>query len=339
MRDVAARAGVSTQTVSNYLNGRHGTRPEIRRSIDRAMRELRYLPNASAKSLRSQRTQSLAVVLEDPNRLGLHDPLHLEFLHGVTGAARANGYTVLVELTGSGETVDSALSLVRQGRVDGVLLSLGELRAVDRRGVSEILEYVPVVLLQQEDAVPGAHTVSAKDERGAADAVARLVASGHRRIAWLGADPQWPGPRRRLDGVRAGCREAGVELVEWEADFYTVEAARAVVAGRLTGADAPTAVLAVNDLVALGVVHQAESEGLRIPDDLSVVGFNDFDFAQWVRPAITTVRLPAVQMGARAAELVIDSATAEAGRPAESVRFDVELAERETTRLVESEER
>lgn len=330
MRDVAARAGVSTQTVSNYLNGRHGTRPEIRRSIDEAIRELRYLPNAAARSLRSQRTRSVALLLEDPNRLGLHDPLHLEFLHGATGAARAAGHTVVVELTGPGETVDSALSLVREGRVDGVLLSLGELQAADRRGIAEIQRLVPVVLLQQDDDVPGAHTVSAKDEQGAAEAVRRLVEAGHRRLAWLGADPQWPGPRRRLAGIRAVCASAGVDLVEWEARAYTVDDARAAVAGRLTGPQAPTAVLAANDLVALGVVHQAEDDGLRVPQDLSVVGFNDFDFAQWVRPAISTVRLPAARMAARAVELVIASVE-DRERPRETVTFEVELVERGTT--------
>jgi DNA-binding LacI/PurR family transcriptional regulator len=245
---------------------------------------------------------------------------------------------VVLELTGRGETVSAALSQVRQGRVDGVVLSLGELRTSDRRGIGEILQHVPVVLLQQDDVVPGAHTVSAKDEHGAAEAVALVVAAGHRRIAWLGADPQWPGPRRRLEGIRASCRAAGLELVEWEAAAYTVEEARAAVAGRLVGADGPTALLAVNDLVALGVIHQAESEGVRVPEDLAVIGFNDFEFAQWVRPAITTVRLPAARMGARAAELVIDGATEEGRRSAESVRFEVELVPRGTTRPTGSEQ-
>jgi DNA-binding LacI/PurR family transcriptional regulator len=331
MRDVAARAGVSTQTVSNYLNRRHGTRPEIRRSIDAAISDLRYLPNASARSLRSQRTRSLGLVFEDPNRLGLHDPLHLEFLHGATGAARAAGHTVVVELTGAGEAATAALALVRARRVDGVLVSQGELLPADRQALDEIRRLgAAVVLLQQDGDARAMHVVSAEDQAGAQVAATRLLDAGHTRLAWLGAEPQWPGPRRRLEGARAACVAAGADLLEWVADAYTVEAARAAVAGRLRGAGAPTAVLAANDLVALGVIHQAEAEGVRVPDDLSVVGFNDFDFARWVRPAITTVRLPAARMAARAVELAIES-VADPTRPAESVLFQVEVVEREST--------
>ncbi len=334
MRDVAERAGVSTQTVSNFLNNRHRPRRDTRESIERAIRDLQYRPNASARSLRSQRAHSVVLALEDPNQLGLHDPLHLEFLHGAANAARPAGYTVVVDVTPPGEAAGSALHLVREGRVDGVILSVGELDAGHRRGIEEITHLqTPVVLLQQDPVLPRVHTVSANDARGAAGAVRQLVALGHRRFAWLGADPQWPGPRRRRNGVRTACREAGVDLVEWEAAAYTVADARTAIAGRLTGRRAPTAVVAANDLVALGVVQQAEAEKRRVPGDVSVVGFNDFDFASWVRPAITTVRLPGARMAARGFDLIRESLD-DPGRPAEAVSFEVELVIRETTAAV-----
>ena len=334
MRDVAERAGVSTQTVSNFLNNRHRPRRDTRESIERAIRDLRYRPNASARSLRSQRARSVVLALEDPNQLGLHDPLHLEFLHGAANAARPAGYTVVVEVTAPGEAADSASHLVHEGRVDGVILSVGELDAGHRRAIKAITQMqTPVVLLQQDSGLPGVHTVSANDERGAGEAVRQLVSLGHRHFAWLGADPQWPGPRRRRDGVRAACREADVELEEWEAAAYTVADARRAVAERLVGRTTPTAVVAANDLVALGVVQQAEADGLRVPDDVSVVGFNDFDFASWVRPAITTVRLPGARMAARAFDLIKESLD-DPTRPAEAVSFEVELMRRESTAAV-----
>jgi DNA-binding LacI/PurR family transcriptional regulator len=334
MRDVAERAGVSTQTVSNYLNKRHRPRRDTRESIERAIRDLQYRPNASARSLRSQRTRSVVLALEDPNQLGLHDPLHLEFLHGAANAARPAGYTVVVEVTPPGEAAASALRLVREGRVDGVILSIGELDTSDRRTIKAIAGLqTPVVLLQQDPALPSVHTVSANDERGADEAVRQLVAGGHRRFAWLGADPQWPGPRHRRAGVRKACRKAGVQLTDWEAAAYTVADARAAVKGRLARRGAPTAIIAANDLVALGVIQQAEAEDLRVPDDVSVVGFNDFDFASWVRPAITTVRLPGARMAARAFDLITASLD-DSERPAEAVSFEVELVIRESTAKV-----
>ena len=127
LHDVAQRAGVSPQTVSNYLNGRHVTRPATRERVDRAIRELGYRPNAAARALRSQRARSIAFLLEDPNNLGLHDPLHTEFLHGVAAAAHEADYHLTIGLTSPGETFPHALRLVREGRADGLVLSLGAL--------------------------------------------------------------------------------------------------------------------------------------------------------------------------------------------------------------------
>lgn len=334
MRDVAKRAGVSMQTVSNFLNKRHKPRRDTRESIERAIRDLQYRPNASARSLRSQRAHSVVLALEDPNQLGLHDPLHLEFLHGAANAARSANHTVVVEVTPPGEAAESALQLVREGRVDGVILSVGELDGGHRRSIEAITQLqTPVVLLQQDPTIARVHTVSANDQRGAAAAVRQLVSLGHRHFVWLGADPQWPGPRHRRGGVRTACRDAGVDLEEWEASAYTVVDARLAVAGRLTGSRTPTAVIAANDLVALGVVQQAEADGLRVPENISVVGFNDFDFAGWVRPAITTVRLPGARMAARGFDLIKESLD-DPTRPAEAVSFEVELVLRDTTSTV-----
>jgi DNA-binding LacI/PurR family transcriptional regulator len=331
IRDVADRAGVSTQTVSNFLNERHRPRRATRERIERAIRELNYRPNASARALRSHRSTAILLALEDPNRLGLHDPLHMEFLHGAATAAHAAGYQLMVEVTPSGDAGAAALRLVGEGRVDGVMLSIGELSAEHRASISAMVgSRTPVVLLQQWDAPPGVSTVSANDEQGSAEAVRHLVELGHERLGFVGGEPLWPGPRRRRDGVARACREAGVALEHWTADAYTVEAARRCTADALGGSGAHvTGILAANDMIALGVVQQAADLGLDVPGDLSVVGFNDFDFAQWVRPAITTVRLPGSQMAARAMDLVIDATRGQ--RPAESVAFDVALVVRETT--------
>lgn len=336
LRDVARYAGVSPQTVSNYLNGRHQTRAQTRGRVEHAIRELGYRPNAAARSLRSQRAWTFGVLLEDSDRVGLHEPLHVEYLHGASAVAHDIGYHLTVDLTWPGETEAHALRLVREGRVDGLLISFGALDVARRRAIRSLTgEGIPIVLFQERASLPGVFTVSAQDEVGAEQVVEHLVGLGHRRLAFLAGEPLWPGPKRRRDGFLAAAEAAGVDAVDWTAAAYTIEAARERVAGEFQRPAAPTGILAANDRLALGVIQQAVDLGLRVPDDLSVVGFNDFDFASWVRPAITTVRIPGAQMGARAVQLLVDAV--DGNRVAESVAFQVELVVRESTAPVRPE--
>jgi DNA-binding LacI/PurR family transcriptional regulator len=329
LRDVADRAGVSPQTVSNYLNGRHVTRAATRERVDRAIRELGYRPNAAARALRSQRARAIAFLLEDPNDQGLHEPLHTEFLHGVAAAAHAADYHLSIALTAPGETFSQAQRLVREGRADGLILSLGGLDA-ERDAIRRLTsEGVPVVLLQQWLSLRDVFTVSAQDEEGAEQVADHLIDLGHRRLAWVCGRPLWPGPRRRRDGFVRAATARGAEVVEWTCDAYTVPSARALLAAELRGDGRPTGILAANDLIALGLVQQALEMGIDVPGDLSIVGYNDFDFASWVQPSITTVRIPGAGMGARAVDLLVSAI--EDSRPPESVAFQAELVLRHTT--------
>lgn len=329
LRDVADRADVSPQTVSNYLSGRHATRSGPRERIEIAIRELDYRPNAAARALRSRKADTVALVLEDPNALGLHEYFHMEFLNGATAAAHEAGNNLMVTLTRPDETLARAIEIAREGRADGLALSLGDASAsaAEMRELAAI--GLPVVLLQQAASVPGVSSITAQDEVGAAAAVAHLVGHGHRRIAWLCGRELWPGPERRFAGIREAAQAAGVELVEWACEDYTVRSAREAVADELAaGGPAPSAVIAANDMIALGVVQQLQEQGLAVPGDVSVVGFNDFDFSSWVRPSLTTVRIPAAAMGRRAVEVLL---AAEGGAVPEAPVFPAELVVRESS--------
>jgi DNA-binding LacI/PurR family transcriptional regulator len=189
---------------------------------------------------------------------------------------------------------------------------------------------VPVVLLQEETSIPGVFTVSAEDEAGAEEIVVYVHALGHRRLAFVSGDPPWPGPERRRAAFFRTAERLGLEASEWTSGAYTIEATRELLRRRSLGRPGdPTALVVANDVMALGVMQHAQEMGLAIPRDLSVVGFNDYDFASWVRPAITTVRLPGVEMGARAFQLLV--AAVESGTAIQAVRFRVELVIRETT--------
>jgi DNA-binding LacI/PurR family transcriptional regulator len=331
LRDVAARAGVSPQTVSNFLNGRTKARAGTRARVERAIRDLNYRPNAAARALRSQQSRTVALLLEDPNALGLHDPLHTEFLHGAAAAAHDAGFYLTVVLTQPGETELAGARIVSERRADGLILSYRGLNP-NRQGRIRALvgEGVPVVLLQEQSSLPGVFTVSAEDEAGAAHVVSHFHALGHRRIGLISADPSWPGPVRRRAGFYRTAAELGLETVEWTARAYTIEATRDLLGQHSLGRRRdPTALLAFNDVMALGIVQHAYDIGLSIPEDLSVAGFNDFPFAAWVRPSITTVRLPGPEMGARAVRLLV--AAANGGATVEAVTFRVELVVREST--------
>jgi len=329
LRDVADRADVSPQTVSNYLSGRHATRSGPRERIELAIRELDYRPNAAARALRSQKADTVALVLEDPNALGLHEYFHMEFLNGATAAAHAADRNLMVILTSPGETVERAIGIAREGRADGLALSLGDATAVAGEMRELAALGVPVVLLQQASPVAGISSITAQDEVGAAAAVAHLVAQGHSRIAWLCGRELWPGPERRHAGVRNAAGAAGVDLIEWACADYTVRSAREAVAAEVAGGGTlPTAVIAANDMIALGVVQQLQEEGLGVPDDVSVIGFNDFDFSSWVRPSLTTVRIPAAAMGQRAVELLLAS---DGSTASEAPVFPAELVLRESS--------
>lgn len=329
LRDVARLAGVSPQTVSNFINHRHRTRPATQRRVDAAIRQLGYRPNAAARALRSQRALSFGFVLEDPNDLGLDDPLHTAFLSGAAKAAHDLGYMVTVGISRPGEALDDARRLVREGRTDGLILSVGD-AAAERDALRDLLdEGLPIVLLQQWITMPGVATVTAQDAAGASEVAALLARLGHRRVAFVAAEPDWPGPAQRRDGFLRSAREHGLAVDVWMAAAYTPAAARAVATRELSRADRATAALCANDLIALGVIQQATELGLRVPAELSVIGFNDFPFAAWLRPAISTVRIPSLEMGARAVELLA-SAVRER-RIAESVAFPATIVERETT--------
>jgi DNA-binding LacI/PurR family transcriptional regulator len=338
LADVAAKADVSAQTVSNYLTGRNSPRPATLERLKAAIEELNYHPSAAARALRSHRSNIVGMILEDPETpigdsvgRGLREPLHAAFLHGAVTKAHELKFYITTVLSLSGETEADALRLVREGRADGLIFSS---EAVDNRRRHEIQkiaqqERVPVVLLQERARIPGIHTVAAEDEVGARLAAEHLIKLGHRRLVVVGTNPPWPGPIRRSKAFIKAVSEAGLRAEEWLAETYSIDAVRARVAHEFGREGRPTAIFSVNDIVAIAVIQQAMESGLQVPRDISVVGFNDLDIASYFRPAITTVRIPAVAMGGRAVEILVESMQGKS--PPTAQLLPVEFVAREST--------
>jgi LacI family transcriptional regulator len=313
IRDVARQAGVSVATVSRVLNGTARVADGTRQRILDAARQLHYQPHAAARSLSLRRTNAVGVVLPD-----LHGEFFSELLRGIDTTAQRAGLHLLVSSSHHDRTGIAAALHAMRGRVDGLLVMTPDL---DAAALAESLPAgIPVVLVSCD--VPGGDVdVLWIDNVGGAHAVVRhLLALGHRRIAHVGGSPQHLDARMRRQGWQDALRTAGVEpddALVAEGDF-TEEGGWRATLSLLARSHVPTAVFAASDAMAVGVMGALREHGVCVPGDVSVVGFDDIALARYVTPPLTTVRVAADRLGARATELLLGRAGAERPPPAVS---------------------
>jgi DNA-binding LacI/PurR family transcriptional regulator len=304
-RDVAALAGVSTTTVSFVLNDRAEARisPATRARVLAAAAQLGYRPHAAARGLAGGQSHTIGLVLRQSPEQVAEDALLAETLRGLSTAARSRGYRVLVEPFGDhdGDYGD----LVRSHRADGLVVSGprvddDELRTLAASGA-------PIVL-QGSLAGVDLPSVDVDNVAAARMAVRHLVELGHRRIALVTNAPlSYTAARDRLTGYRLALRDAGIEpddrLVA-VADFNA--ASGRIAMARLLEANGLTAAFVASDVVALGAMAAIREAGLRVPDDISIVGFDDVPLAAYFDPPLTTVRLPAHDLGRAVGSALLD---------------------------------
>jgi len=297
---VAARAGVSVATVSRAFNFPDKVTPATRELVERVARELNYLPNASARTLRTQRSRVLGVVLPT-----LLNPTFAECLQGIARAAVAGGYAIIPVTTGYQlDEEERAVHLLLAGNVDGLILvvsnpstsaTLPRLRAT---GVPYVLAY---------NRHPDHPCVSVDSEGAVADAVARLVLLGHRRIAMVsGTLAASDRAQQRYRGYLRGMADAGLDappLVE----VPFVETAVDAISRQLQSRHRPTALVCSNDLLAIRSIRAAHLSGLPVPDELSVVGFDGIALGEDLTPTLTTIAQPNSDIGRHSVELLMQA--------------------------------
>jgi len=310
---IARLAGVSAPTVSRVLNGRSGVGLGTRQRVEEILREQGY---------RRPGAGDPAPVLELLFH-ALDGVWVLEILRGVEQAAREYGLAVVVtEMQGRLTPGKAWIEQVLTRRPTGVVAVFAELTA--QQQVQLASRAIPLVLLEPlGEPRPETPAVGAANWSGGSAATRHLLDLGHRRIAVLPGPPEWHCCRVRLDGYRAEMERAGVpvdpELVVTSTLLEEDGLRDARTLLRLP--DPPTAIVASGDLQAMGVYEAAREAGMRIPAELSVVGFDDLPFTRWTGPPLTTVRRPLERMGATAVHLALASAR---GKPVEEIR--VELA-------------
>jgi LacI family transcriptional regulator len=333
MSDIAKAAGVSITTVSHVLNESRSVRKETRDRVNAAVIELGYRPNALARSLRRQETRTIGFVVPD-----LSNPFFAEIGQGLEEASFDAGYNVIFSHTSGDPTRERrVVSSLLEKRVDGIIIASVETRA-DR--LSELSRIgVPMVMVDRDCADFAGDIVLADNVAGGQQVVQHLAQLGHTSIGCVVANaasqPASPG---RFYGFQQALSSAGLSSSSYvfRGDQHKNRAGTEVDIGYqalkdiLARPSPPTAVFLTNDLMAIGALRAAAELGVRVPDDLSIIGFDDIALAQYTSPALTTVGQPRQQMGRLAAQLLIDRST-DKTRLRERVILGVSLVVREST--------
>lgn len=328
IRDVAERAGVSVATVSKVLNQRYGVAATTSARVRSVIEELGYEASLVAQSLRNHRTNVIGILVADL------EPFSTELLKGAADAIRGSGFELVVYSAG-GRTDDQAgwerryLSRLSGTLVDGALLVTPAASLEPREGT-------PVVAVDPHTGSAELPTIDSDNLSGAQLAVEHLLGLGHRRIALLKGRPDLQSAHLRETGYRRALAAAGVSVDEnlVQVGAYDPEVSAASARLLLDSPDRPTAVFAANDLSAIATVEVANELGLRVPEDLSVVGFDNIPESVLCVPPLTTVEQPIREMGRRAIQLLIPLINGEQPEPTH-VTLDTRLVVRQSTRQVE----
>lgn len=294
--DVAREVGVSRTLVSFAFRGAPGVSGETRQAILEAAKRLGYRHNAVAADLASKRRSAVGLYLLD-----LHNDVYADILSGVQMALPQSRNRLILSVSRSTGGVDpGAVDSLIEARV-GIIIAATLLDPDER--VRELAESVPIVSVARR--VEGVDSVYSDDHAGARAATGHLLALGHKRIAHV-AGPLYDGHKVRRLAYEQAMREAGLTPQLALAQDYTQESARRAAAGLLDGQDRPTAIFTHNDQFALGVREAAHARGLRIPDDLSLVGYDNSKLARIHGIDLTSVDLHAVELGQAAGTVALE---------------------------------
>ncbi len=325
IKDVARLAGVSPAAVSRHLNGRISLPEGTRTRIDSAIAELDYRPNLLAKRLSTGRTEAISLVTPE-----IDNPFFAELAANCEDAAARAGYSVYITSTrGDAEREIAAIARLRDQHVDGMIFMTNH--ADDGRLLRALSGLRNVVLVDED--VPGAcqPRIFVENESGARAAVDHLIALGHRDIWLIGGSIGTHSSGEREAGWRHALREAGLSPGHAISGSYHRDHGRAAARQLLSlpAGDRPTALLAGSDEIALGLIEVFRDAGLRVPQDISIVGYDETPFSGLIAPALTTVRQPVAEIGQQAFETL--HALIEGQEVAPETRFPVSLIVRGST--------
>lgn len=331
LRDVAAAAKVSVGTVSNVLN-----RPEVVSAstlsrVQETIRNLGFVPNGFARQLRSGYSRTLGLVVPD-----VGNPFFTEVARGVEDAARKRDYAVfLCNSDESLEKEDRYINVLMEQQVRGVLLTPADIKtdridALRARGIS-------VTLLDRELEGRNQCSVSVDDVHGGQIAIEYLASLGHKRIAWVCGPAKIPQVADRGAGVAKAAKLSNVEIVQLEVQLMNATNGEGAARDLLALDVLPSAVFCANDLLALGVMRELLNEGIRIPEQVAIVGYDDIQFAPSAAVPLTSISQPAYQIGVTAADLILSECESDLTHEHQQIKFQPRLIERASSSKIKAE--
>lgn len=332
MRDVATLAQVSVGTVSNVLNSPDRVSESTRQRVEQAIAKLGWVPNESARQLRAGRSRSIGMVVMD-----IANPFFTDVVKGAEEVLYSQQYSV--QIGNSDQDYDRESTLLErfeQQRVGGVLFApIGDSA---ERVVRLRQRGIPVVIVDRVGTGTDFCSVGVDDLAGGRLAGQHLIEQGHRSLAFVGGPSSLAQVRNRRRGVELAVEHAGSEVTLLAVSVPTLSLEAGVSAAgeiaALPGVERPTAVFAANDLVAIGLLQGFVTAGLRVPEDMAIIGYDDIDFAAAAAVPLSSVRQPREEIGHRSAELLLAEIAAADGTTAhrhESIRLTPELVIRRST--------
>jgi LacI family transcriptional regulator len=333
IRDVAQKAGVSLGTVSNAINRPEILAPATLKKVQKAISDLGFVPNASARTLRAGKTRVLGLVVPD-----ISNPFFTDLAKGANDAALAAGYVVILCNTDeSSEKEDQYLDVLSSQNVQGILITPARdtkksLKSITERGIA-------ISLVDRESEGAEVCSVAVDDAMGGSLALNHLWEQGHREILLLTGAANIPQVAQRDSGIKAAIaakkKEDRPNLHILRVDQMSAAAASDVIETYLaeTGLNC-TAIICGNDLLALGAIRSLRAHGYETPEDVSVVGYDDIDFASSATVPLTSIAQPKYQLGFAAAELVIDECMHPTTHVHQRIAFQPQLIVRGSTRSI-----
>jgi LacI family transcriptional regulator len=303
IKDVALRARVSTTTVSHVVNHTRFVSDTVRQEVESAIRELNYVPSAVARSLKSNSTKTIGMLI--PN---CSNPYFAEIVRSVEDHCFGAGYTLILCNTDDDPHRQGVyLQVLSEKRIDGmIIISTGEDEDLLRllQGLS-----IPTVLLDREIAQVNCDLVETAHVQGGLMATHHLIGLGHRRIACLAGPANLNSSAQRIEGWRSALTQTGLAAESshllWHSDFSSqggFDTMQAILASPLL----PTAVFVCNDLMGIGALSAAHEAGVQIPQQMSLIGFDDIELARFASPALTTIAQPKLRIGIAAVDMVLE---------------------------------
>jgi len=303
IEEVAAAAGVSRSTVSRVVNGSTAVSPSALESVKRAISELNYVPNRAARSLASRQTHAIALVVPEDTTRFFGDPFFAAIVSGINARVSRSDY-VLNLFIASDDPGDKTTSYVRSGSVDGAIIVSHHTSDLF---IDRIAAAVPVVYggrpvrERERD-----YYVDVDNVRGGREATAYLIQQGRRRIASITGPRTMPAGIDRLTGFFEALAEEGLEPIAVEDGNFTADGGAAAMTRILDAGHRPDALFIASDLMARGALAVLARAGIRVPDEIAIVGFDDSPVATTVSPPLTTMRQPSFAQGEKMADVLLD---------------------------------